>query len=104
MPYEPPPNLIERAQAAIDYAQSVRRVHRRRTPKGNEQREADIRVAMDRLREAIKPIRVEIGRFPYGPKGPESEAERARVREASKEIQSERRKLWKMRQRRRRKR
>ena len=45
----------------------------------------------------MKPLRSEIGRFPYGPQTDEAEANRERIRQASDALQRERRKLWKMR-------
>ena len=49
------------------------------------------------LKRAMRPLRSEIGRFPYGPQTDEAEANREEIREASTAIQRERRKLWKMR-------
>jgi hypothetical protein len=96
MPQVLPEKLLRRAQQAVENAQRVRKVHRRRSTKGSEQREADLRLALERLRDAMKPLRSEIGRFPYGPSTPEAERNRERIYEASRAIQAERRKLWKM--------
>lgn len=96
MPSQLPQEAIEAADAAIAFAAQVRRFHRRRTDKRSQQRKDDIASALSRLKEAMDPLRSEIGRFPYGPQTPQAEANRERIRQASKAIQSERRKLWKM--------
>lgn len=96
MPEEMPPNIIESAERAIENAQRVRRYHRRRTERNSLQRKTDIEVALERLREAMKPLRSEIGRFAYGPATETAENNRAVIRARSAAIQSERRKLWKM--------
>lgn len=96
MPQVLPEKLLRRAQAAVENAERVRKVHRRRTPRGSDQREADLRAALDRLKDAMRPLRSEIGRFPYGPATPEAERNREIIYEASRAIQRERRKLWKM--------
>ena len=44
----------------------------------------------------MKPIRSEIARFPYGPQTDTAEANREKLRNLSKQIQGERRRLWKM--------
>lgn len=96
MPAELPEKIIETADAAVVFAQGVRRTHRRRTKPTERRRETDIQIAMDRLREAMIPLRSEIGRFPYGPQTATAESNREAIREASAAIQRERRKLWKM--------
>jgi hypothetical protein len=93
----PQVDLLDNAQQAVEYAQRVRKTHRRRTARQSTQRNTDIQIALDRLREAMTPIRSEIGRFPYGPATEAAEIWRQAVREASQAIQRERRKLWKMR-------
>lgn len=97
MPNELPKDAINAASAAVEFAQTVRRHHRRRTGRTSVQRAQDIKLALTRLREAMEPLRSEIGRFPYGPQTDAAEANRQRIREASTAIQRERRKLWKMR-------
>jgi hypothetical protein len=97
MPKELPKDLIEAAEAAISFAQHVRRHHRRRTERTSLQRRQDIELAILRLKEAMAPLRSEIGRFPYGPQTNVAEANRQRIRDVSAAIQRERRKLWKMR-------
>jgi anti-sigma-K factor RskA len=88
---------LRHARAAIDYAQEVRAYHRRRTRPGNIQRESDLALAIDRLKHAMKPFRTRIGKFPYGPQTEQAIETIQAVRKASKELQTERRKLWKMR-------
>jgi hypothetical protein len=97
MPKELPKDVIEQAEAAVAFAQQVRRLHRRRTDKSSLQRTQDIELAILRLKEAMAPLRSEIGRFPYGPQTDAAEANRERIREVSTAVQRERRKLWKMR-------
>ena len=99
MPAELPQDLIEAADAAVVYARQVRRIHRKRTDKDSKQRLTDIDLALVRLKEAMAPLRSEIGRFPYGPQTDEAEDNRQMIRVASQEIQRERRKLFKMRRR-----
>jgi len=87
---------LDEARAAVENARRVRKDHARRSIKGTARREADIAAALDRLKEAMKPLRSEIARFQYGFHG-EAHAEYvAEVREASQDIQRERRKLFKM--------
>lgn len=87
---------LARAEAAVLFAQQVRKTHRRRKRRLPTQRRQDIDEAVKRVREAMKPLRSEIGRFPYGPQGAEADMDRDRIRAASAALQSERRKLWKM--------
>jgi hypothetical protein len=86
---------ITEAWAAVKHAREVRERHARRTDRGTRQREADLRIARRGIDEAMKPLRSEIGRSAYC--HVEREAE---IREASKALQTERRKLWKMQARR----
>lgn len=97
MPTELPKDAIETAEAAVAFAQQVRRYHRRRTERTAKQRTTDVELAIERLREAMKPLKSEIGRFPYGPQTTQAERNRQKIRDASDAIQRERRKLWKMR-------
>lgn len=87
---------LRNAEAAVAHAQQVRSFHRRQTARGSTQRTEDIKLALERIRDAMQPIRSEIGRFPYGPQTTVAEEERARIRAASLALQAERRKLWKM--------
>jgi hypothetical protein len=97
MPNVLPKDAIEQAEAAVAFAVQVRKYHARRTQKNSTQRGEDINRALDRLKDAMKPLRSEIGRFPYGPQNPVAEANRDKIRAASAALQTERRKLWKLR-------
>lgn len=96
MPALLPKENLQAADAAIAFAQQVRRYHRRRTSKGSKQRTDDIAAALERLKVAMAPLRSEIGRFPYGPQTDVAEENRDKIKAKSRELQSERRKLWKM--------
>lgn len=96
MPLELPVVAIANADAAISFARQVRKFHARRTERGSKQREADIEIALTRLRECMKPLRSAIGKFPYGPQTDIAESNRNAIREASQACQRERRKLHKM--------
>jgi hypothetical protein len=100
MPAIRPEEELDAAQAALDHARQVRKFHRRRTARGSRQREVDIIVALDQLRQAMSPLRSMIGKFPYGPQTDVAEANREEIREMSEALQAERRKLWKMKTRR----
>lgn len=97
MPSQLPKESIQAADAAVAFAQQVRKFHRRRTGKGTAQRSEDIEKALQRLKDAMGPLRSEIGRFPYGPQTDQADHNREVIRKASKRLQAERRKLWKMR-------
>jgi hypothetical protein len=96
MPQHLNQQIIDGAETAVEHARSVRRVHARRTKRHSPQRQIDLELALERLKEAMKPLKSEIGRFPYGPASEKAEANRQRIRDASALIQTERRKLWKM--------
>ena len=96
MPEKLDKNILDAADAAVRNAQDVRRYHRRRTQRRSSQRKTDIAVALQRLKEAMAPLKSEIGKFPYGPQTTEAEKNRQLIRKASDAIQAERRKLWKM--------
>jgi hypothetical protein len=87
---------LESARAAVRNAVNVRNHHKRRTRKGDPQREADIAVALDRLKEAMRPLRSAIGKFPGEPQTEALEPHRAEIRDLSRQIQGQRRRLWKM--------
>jgi hypothetical protein len=87
---------IGAAAQAVQHAQRVRIAHRRRTPKGSPQREQDIKLALERLHDAMRPLRSFIGRAPFV-NSPKTEVDEAL--HASQAIQKERRKLWKMQRR-----
>jgi hypothetical protein len=96
MPLNLPTQALREAETAISHAQRVRQRHARNTEKGSAQREADIKIALDKLRKAMRPLRSEIGRFAYGPQTETAEDNRAKIRAVSAMLQAERRKLWKM--------
>ena len=100
MPTQLPDKALKNAEAAVANAQRVRSYHARRTEVGSPQREEDIQIALTRLKEAMKPIKSEIGKFPYGPQTEQAEQNRDTIRVVSEAIQTERRKLWKMRRKR----
>jgi hypothetical protein len=97
MPQTRPTAELDAAQAAVMNAQRVREFHRRRTEKTSKQRTQDIDLAIERLKEAMAPLKSMIGSFPYGPTTEAAERNRVEIRMASEAIQRERRKLWKMR-------
>lgn len=97
VPAELPKQALDDAAAAIAFAQGVRAVHRRRSAKTSKQRQADIEIALARLKDAMRPLKSAIGKFPYGPQTDAAEDNRQAIREASLAIQRERRKLFKMR-------
>lgn len=86
--------MLESADAAVEYARNVRALHRRRTERRSSQRTNDICIALDKLKEAMRPLRSEIGRFSMSRTLDPDDMEA--IRERSRAIQSERRKLWKM--------
>lgn len=93
MPIEPDiPTLIRAADEAVDFAQAARRRHARKSKRGTEQREIDLKQAEERLRKAMRPIKRRIGKIPYE----SSFVDSTGLREASQRMQRERRKLWKM--------
>jgi hypothetical protein len=99
MPHRLDPAIISAAESAVEHAQRVRRTHARRTERTTPQRVVDIDMALARLHEAMRPLKSEIGKFRYGPVTPEAEENRTKIRDASESIQRERRKLWKMKNR-----
>lgn len=93
--------MVERAVFATQHARQVRELHAKRTTKGSKNRETDIQASLDRLRGAMRPIRSALGRqkAPYDDRGVEH---RALLLDVSDAMQRERRKLWKMQKRKRR--
>jgi hypothetical protein len=85
------------AEAAIVFARKVREHHARRTGKGTPGREADLASAMERIREAMAPIRSALGAIPYMEEF-DTDLE-ADLRETSQKLQAERRRIWKMQKR-----
>lgn len=89
-------HLIQFADTAITVAQDVRKFHAKRTKVGNAQRNTDIRHAADQITAAMRPIRSALGRAPYDPINALTEQQHKELRDASKRLQVERRKLWKL--------
>jgi DNA-binding NtrC family response regulator len=87
---------LHEASLAIQNAQEVRAYHRKRSQRGDTQREADLEMAIERVRDAMRPLRSEIGRFPHQAQSATVEARQGKIRAASTALQRERRKLWKM--------
>lgn len=96
MPKDLPEREIESANAAVAYAQQVRKFHRRRSARNAAQRVHDVELALKRLKTAMTPLKSEMGRFPYGPQTIQAEANREVIRVAAADIKRERIKLWKM--------
>lgn len=96
MPEVLPKREIANADAAVAFAQQVRKLHRRATKRGDKRREDDLEIALLRIRDAMRPLRSAIGRFPYGPQTEIAETNRLAIRAASARLQRERRKLFKM--------
>lgn len=96
MPNVLPKQALDDAEAAVAHARQVRKHHARRTARSSNQRATDIELALARLREAMKPLKSEIARFPYGPQTDLAAGNRRLIREASAALQTERRKLHKM--------
>lgn len=92
-PIEP---KLKEARAAIRHAQDTRQFHRRRSDRGSKQREQDIAEAIRRLKAAMVPLRSFRGSAPYKPQTRSHFELVERVEQASRSLQSERRKLWKM--------
>jgi len=90
---------LREAELAVQSAQETRAYHRKRTQKGDRQRETDLELALDRVKAAMKPLRSEIGRFRHREARPSVVEQRQRIRDASLALQRERRKLWKMQER-----
>ena len=99
MPQFRPDKELDTAAAAVAFAVEVRRYHRRRSRKDAEQRISDIERALGRIADAMAPLRSEIGKFPHGPQTEKAEENREEIREMSRSLQRERRKLWKMQRR-----
>ena len=90
------PEALEAAEAAAQNAQRVRAFHRRRTDKRSKQRAQDIEIALERIKDAMGPLRTFLGRYSYGPQTVARHGQYQKVSAASRALQAERRKLWKM--------
>lgn len=90
--------ILEGVDGAVQNARDIRAFHRKRTKKGDQQRETDIRHALTRIKRVMAPIRTKLGRWPYVTEIEGDEvAQIDELRVASKRLQAERRKLWKLR-------
>lgn len=83
---------VDDAASACAYARGIRYNHAKRNKRGSRQREIDIQLGLERLAAAMKPIRRTIARLPYE----KAQFDVDELRGASKALQTERRKLWKM--------
>lgn len=103
--------LVQAADAAVDHAQDTRVAHAKRSARGSRQREDDLSMAQTRLKRLMAPVRSELARMPSElkrmNKGGSAEVgersiklqQQTTLRSLSQAIQRERRKLWKMQQR-----
>ncbi len=90
-------SILNEARLAMTNAQEARAYHRKRTSRGDRQRRHDLTLALSRVKAAMRPIRSAIGKFPHESlQTPVATQRRSAIREASEELQKERRKLWKM--------
>ena len=87
---------VANAEAAIKHAQSVRRLHRRTTDRANRARQNDIKVALQRLKSTMSPIRRYLSSCYYGPQTAVTMLRKDQISQLSKAMQAERRKLFKM--------
>lgn len=87
---------VEKAEAAIAYAQEVRTYHRKRTRINHPQRNTDIQYATRKVQAAMRPIRSKLGKAPYRPINETSRRETDELKRLSARVQAERRKLWKL--------
>jgi hypothetical protein len=88
--------FLKEADLAVKNAQEVRAYHRKRTDRHDRQRQNDIRLAAERVKAAMKPLRSEIGKFARQLPTRDTIERQERIRAASLALQRERRKLWKM--------
>lgn len=88
--------VLREASMAVQNAQEVRSYHRKRTDRKDRQRNADLNLALDRVKAAMKPLRSEIGRFPKYQRTTSNVERKRIIKSASLSLQKERRKLWKM--------
>lgn len=99
MPIDLTEHDLAAAEAAAENAARVRKLHRRETPKGDPRREADLKLAQERIQLAMRPLRSFMCGYAYGPQSETRANTRERVEAISLQLQAERRKLWKMRNR-----
>lgn len=99
MAEQPMETDLKTAFAAVRHAKDVRKYHARRTKRGSTQREMDLTEALSRLKEAMTPLRSYLGSVPSREESHARSNITQNVLDASQAIQSERRKLWKMKKR-----
>jgi len=87
---------LKAAELAARHAKDVREYHARRSSKGSKQREHDLQEATARLKKAMKPLRSWLGQASSKNSTTAHEEITDRVRQTSKELQAQRRRLWKM--------
>lgn len=92
-PLEP---ALKEARAAVRHAQDTRNLHARRSKKGTPQREEDLKQARERIRLAMVPLKTFLGRAPFVRLTQEENELWQRATAASKALQRERMKVWKM--------
>jgi hypothetical protein len=85
-------SMLDEAARAVQYARGIRDHHAKRNKRGSRQREIDIQLGLERLAAAMKPVRRSIARLPYE----KAQFDVDELRAASQSLQVERRKLWKM--------
>lgn len=89
--------LVRAGESAVKGAQSARRKHARKTKRGDERRERDLKEAAENIQKAMKDLRPIIARMPWQTYSEARERTNDQVRRVSKAMQIERRKIWKMR-------
>lgn len=93
--------ITKMAIAATEHARDTRAAYRKRVGRSDKQRLTDIGLALFKLKMAMKPVRAELARIPYQLReesDPRLEEQRALLLDVSDAMQRERRKLWKMKQ------
>lgn len=87
---------LKEAHAACRHAQDIRGFYARRSERDSKQRQDDLHAARERVRLAMTPLRSYLGKSAKLTQSRTNIDLANRVREASKALQTERRKLWKM--------
>ncbi len=67
---------INAALAAIEHGRKVRKLHAKRTERGNRARQNDIKLALEQIKGAMKPIRSYLSSWHYGTQSAALEAKR----------------------------
>lgn len=89
-------DALKVAKVAIINARDTRQFHARVSERGDPQRDRDLTDAREQVARAMIPLRSYLGKAIYFEPTEHREKLNDRVRLASKALQSERRKLWKM--------